>query len=370
MPVEKLFEPFAFGNFKMRNRTIMAPMTRRRSPGGVPNQSVADYYLRRAKGGVGAIMTEGLAIAHPTSVYNPDIPNLFTDEAISAWTSIVKNIQQAGAAIIPQLWHVGGFRATVDNPPNAEIPSTSPSGMYMPGIAYGKPATQKDIEDVIDAYAKAALVAKEIGCDGVEIHGAHGYLIDEFLWEETNKRDDSYGGNMESRLSFAREIIEECRNRVGADFPIFFRFSQWKLQNYKARHFQTPDELASFLKILSDAGVDMFDCSTRRFWQPEFDGSDLNLAGWTQKLSGQPTMTVGSVGLDTDGTTNMYHGVATSGVARLDELERMLTRGDFDLVGIGRALISDPEWVEKIRTDQHGALKGFDMADLQAPELI
>src|SRR3546814_7014717 len=90
------------------------------------------------------------------------------------------------------------------------------------------------------------------------------------------------------------------RHRTAPDFPIMFRFSQWKLQNYGARLVDTPEELATFLQPLTDAGVDIFDCSQRRFWEAEFTGSDLNLAGWTKKLSGKPTATVGSVGLDQD----------------------------------------------------------------------
>jgi 2,4-dienoyl-CoA reductase-like NADH-dependent reductase (Old Yellow Enzyme family) len=134
--------------------------------------------------------------------------------------------------------------------------------------------------------------------DGVEIHGAHGYLIDQFFWEGSNRRDDEYGGDLAGRSRFAIELIQAVRAAVGPDFPIIFRFSQWKQQDYTARLVQTPQALAAFLQPLSEAGVDIFHCSTRRFWEPEFDGSELNLAGWTRQLTGKPTITVGSVGLD------------------------------------------------------------------------
>lgn len=365
MTIGKLFEPVVLGDLKLRNRTVMAPMTRRFSPGGAPGADVAGYYLRRARGGVGAVMTEGLEIDHPGSVYDAAIPNFFEPAALAAWRDIARQVQAAGAAFIPQFWHVGGFRSTVPNPSRPGAPAMSPSGVYVPGQPYGEPAGGRDIEAVIAAYASAARAAFEMGCDGIEIHGAHGYLLDQFFWTSTNLRVDAYGGSLEARTRLACETIAECRRRTGPSFPIFFRFSQWKLQDYTARPFSTPAELAAFLEPLTDAGVDIFDCSTRRFWQPEFEGSDLNLAGWTRKLSGRPAITVGSVGLENDVVASMRGGEASTGVAGLEALVRMLERGDFDLVGIGRSLLSDPDWVRKVETGDLAALRGFNTADLE-----
>ena len=156
-----------------------------------------------------------------------------------------------------------------------------------------------DIADVIAAFATSARHAKELGFDGVEMHGAHGYLIDQFFWEGTNERDDAYGGDLGERTTFRRrDRRAPCAGAVGPDFPILLRFSQWKQQDFAAKLAPTPQELEQFLAPLVDAGVDVFHCSTRRFWEPEFEGSDLNLAGWTKKLTGKPTITVGSVGLN------------------------------------------------------------------------
>ena len=362
---DKLFEPVTLGELRLRNRTVMAPMTRHFSPGGVPGADVASYYLRRAAGGVGAIMTEGLEIDHPGSVYAPAIPNLHRPEALAAWSAICVEAQAAGAAFVPQLWHVGGYRSVVPDAPNPDAGAVSPSGIYTPGQPYGAGAGQSDIDAVIGAYGAAARAAFQMGCDGIDIHGAHGYLIDQFLWEGTNRRTDAYGGDLLRRLRFACDVIAECRRQTSSTFPIFFRFSQWKLQDYTARPFATPADLAAFLGPLTDAGVDIFDCSTRRFWIPEFEGSDMNLAGWTQKLSGKPAMTVGSVGLDNDVVDSLRGGVASTGVAGLSDLRRMLERGDFDLVGIGRSLLADPDWVRKVRAGDLGALRGFSRADLE-----
>jgi 2,4-dienoyl-CoA reductase-like NADH-dependent reductase (Old Yellow Enzyme family) len=225
--------------------------------------------------------------------------------------------------------------------------------------------TQADIDAVVRGFASSAGYAKALGFDGVEIHGAHGYIIDQFFWDGTNQRTDSYGGTLENRTRFAVEIIEAVRSAVGPDFPVLLRFSQWKLQDYAARLVQTPQELERFLAPLTKAGVDAYHCSTRRFWDPEFPetGSDLNLAGWTKKLTGLPTISVGSVGLNDDfinGFRNM--SAETTGIDRLLE---MLERGDFDLVAVGRALMVDAQWANKVRAGRFDALLGYDPKALE-----
>jgi 2,4-dienoyl-CoA reductase-like NADH-dependent reductase (Old Yellow Enzyme family) len=354
-----LFDPVRVGDLVLRNRIVMAPMTRQFSPGGVPGREVADYYVRRAEGGAGLIMTEGLEIGHPSSVHHVAIPNFCEPAALAAWHDIARRVQVAGAAFVPQFWHVGGYRAVVADVKNPEVPAVSPSGIYRPGERHGQPATDDDIAAVIDAYASAAQAAYAMGCDGIELHGAHGYLIDQFLWPATNQRTDSYGGDLAGRTRFAADVVAACRARTSPTFALFFRFSQWKIQDYQARLFDTPDELGTFLAILVRAGVDVFDCSTRRFWVPEFDGSSLSLAGWTRRLSGRPTMAVGSVGLDNDVVDSLHRGAQSSRVANLDVLDAMLARGEFDLVGVGRALLADAEWARKVQANELDDLRGF-----------
>jgi 2,4-dienoyl-CoA reductase-like NADH-dependent reductase (Old Yellow Enzyme family) len=348
----------------LRNRTVMAPMTRRQSPGGIPTRAVAGYYQRRAEGGIGMIITEGLAIDHPVSIQDTVIPNLFDPAAIAAWRGIAGGVRSAGAAFVPQLWHIGGARFKYTGVPNSELPTLSASGIYHPGKVEGDPADEAGIEAAILSYGRAARVAMEIGCDGINLHGGHGYLLDGFFWADTNRRDDAWGGDIERRTRMACEVVKECRRQTNPDFPIMLRFSQFKEQAYDARLCATPHELERFLAPLVDAGVDVFDCSARRFWTPEFAGSSLGLAGWTRKLSGKPTMAVGSVGLENDVIATLHQGAAKSAAARLDLLETMLERGDFDLVGIGRALISDPEWVAKVASGRNEELRGFNAADL------
>ncbi len=233
--------------------------------------------------------------------------------------------------------------------PDASVPGYGPSEKLKDGQVVVHGMTRQDIQDVIAAFAQAAKDAQSIGMDGVEIHGAHGYLVDQFFWEGSNQRTDEYGGDLANRSRFAIELIQAVRAAVGEGFPIIFRFSQWKQQDYTALLVQTPQALGEFLKPLSDAGVDIFHCSTRRFWEPEFDGSELNLAGWTRKLTGKPTITVGSVGLDGEFLQFMVNTDKIAQPASLEKLLERLNNDEFDLVAVGRALLVDPDWAQKVR---------------------
>lgn len=355
--VHALFKPFKSSNLQLDNRIVMAPMTRGFSPNGIPGKDVADYYRRRAEHGVGLIVTEGTLINHPAAGASPNWPNFHGEDALNGWANVVAAVHEAGGRIIPQLWHVGTTRK-VGSFPNPEVLPVGPSGLALTGEKVSEPLTEAEIASLVASYAQAAADAKRLGFDGIELHGAHGYLIDQFFWSNTNQRTDRYGGDLIKRTRFAVEIIEAARRAVGPDFPIVLRFSQWKSVDYTAKLANTPDELAKFLTPLVEAGVDIFHCSTRRFWEPEFEGSDLNLAGWTKKLTGKPTITVGSVGLDTEFTKLFQEGVG-AGTANLDGLLERLDRGEFDLVAIGRALLNDPTWADKIRAGRLKELVPF-----------
>ncbi|WP_140986769.1 NADH:flavin oxidoreductase [Asticcacaulis tiandongensis] len=344
MSLDTLFSPFGLKSLQLKNRIVMAPMTRQFSPHGVPTQDVAAYYQRRAEGGVGLILTEGTVVERPSSKNERDIPNFYGD-AIPAWKKVVESVHAKGGLIAPQIWHTGA--ASSQGGYDAG-PKESPSGLDLELKSQWSPMTEADIADTIAAFARAAGDAKVAGFDAIELHGAHGYLIDEFFWDKTNRREDQWGGaSIGERTRFAVEIIKAARAVVGPDFPIIIRLSQFKPGAYDAKVAQTPDELEAWVRPLLEAGADIIHASQRRFWEPEFDGSDLNFAGWVKKLTGAPVITVGSVGLSGD-FINGFAG-EKSEPSDLNELLRRLDRGDFDLVAVGRALISDPQWVEKVR---------------------
>ncbi len=344
-------------------------MTRNFSPRGVPGPDVAAYYRRRAEGGVGLILTEGTSPNHRQAASMPHIPHLYGDEALAGWSRVVAEVRAASGRIFSQIWHVGAVQGQ-GGPPKLPKSPVSPSGLLKPDAKIGEPLTVAEIEALVTVYGDAAAAAQRVGFHGLEIHGAHGYLIDQFFWEGTNCRTDEFGGDIAARTRFAVEIIRECRRRTGPNFPIILRFSQWKLQDYSARLASTPQELARFLEPLAASGLDAFHCSTRRFWEPEFDGSDLNLAGWTKKITGMPTITVGSVALTVD-FVDSFRGVQDSaaangagGTAHINRLVEMLARGDFDLVAVGRALLADAAWAAKIREARIDEIRIF------APEAL
>lgn len=343
--VAPLFQPFAIKNLVLPNRIVMAPMTRSKSPRGVPGPEVAAYYRRRAEGGVGLIITEGTYVPHPAAGSYADVPHFYGEESLAGWQRVVEEVHGVGGKIFPQLWHVGLTRASDGTfRPGA----TGPSGLAKPGEKISEPMAQQDVDDVIRAFGQAARSAERLGFDGLEIHGAHGYLLDQFFWDGTNQRADGYGGDLVARTRFAVEVIREIRSQVSPEFPVCLRFSQWKLQDYTAKLAQNPAELESFLAPLAAAGVDLFHCSQRRFWEPEFEGSRLNLAGWTRKLTGKPTVTVGSITLNEE-FTRTFQSADTAAVTGIDELLDRLERGEFDLVAIGRSLIVNPSWPAVVR---------------------
>ena len=365
---DPLFGGFRIGRTWLRNRIAMSAMTRSFSPGGVPGADVAAYYRRRAEGGCGLIVTEGTWVPHPAASNNPANPDFFGEAALAGWAGVVSAVHAAGAAIMPQLWHVGLMHRSapgggVEPPePHHVGPSGISGGSQVPLTKVAPPMSLADIDAIIDAFAVAARSAMELGFDGVELHGAHGYLLDQFLWGATNRREDRYGGSHRDRGRFIAEIGSEIRRRTAPDFPILLRYSQWKLQDYGARLADAPAQLAELLEPIVDAGVDLFDCSQRRFWEPAFAGSDRNLAGWTRHLTGRPTMTVGSVGLSQEFIASMAGGSVA--VAGLERLMTMFEQGQFDLVAIGRALITDPMWAEKVRRHHFEALIAFDPSAL------
>ncbi|WP_156257072.1 NADH:flavin oxidoreductase [Sandarakinorhabdus oryzae] len=353
-----LFRPFTINSLTLPNRIVMAPMTRSFSPGGQPGANVAEYYRKRAAGGVGLIITEGTAVERVGAANDPNVPHFF-GSALNGWGQVVKAVHGESGLIAPQLWHVGAL-PNRRNPKGEE--AESPTGHYMPGKTNGRAMSDEDVADAIAAFARAAGDAKRLGFDAVELHGAHGYLIDQFFWGATNSRDDRWGGDtLPLRARFAVELLKAVRAVVGPDFPVIIRLSQWKQQDFAFRLAPTPDEMAAWLGPLADAGADVFHCSQRRFWEseyPELDGPEgLNFAGWAKKLTGKPTITVGSVGLTGDFVAGM--GGEASKPASLDGLLKRLAHDEFDLVAVGRALIVDPDWALKVEAARHDELTDY-----------
>lgn len=355
----------------LRNRIAMSPMTRMVTPGGLATEETADYYTARATGGVGVIVTEGIAIDHPTAVDHLGVPRIHTDEQIAAWTKVTDQVHTAGAVIFPQLWHVGplwgamlpfdpDLAAAVEENPQL-YPSMRPSGQWgQPGdtsydsqlVASMRPdtaaMTSQDMQQVIDAYVASAVGCVKAGFDGVAIHGGHGYLLSSFMWSSSNQRTDEYGGSATNRVRFPAEVVAAVRAAVGPQVPIMYRFSQFTQQDYNAQVAETSEELTIFLQTLRDAGVDIFDASARRFNAPVFPGSELSLAGWAKKITGKPAMAVGGAGI----ATSRRESAAGAKVVKEDNFpvaHRMVQSGEFDVLTVGRLLLRRANLVNDLR---------------------
>lgn len=369
-----LFTPLTIRNLTLPNRIVMSPMTRYFSPEGVPGEDVAAYYRRRAEGGAGLIVTEGVGVNHLSAIDDPAIPHMHGQAALAGWRRVTAEVHAAGGRIFPQLWHQGPLR----DPSRSSRPDligARPSGHWgRPGhTSYGDdyveamrapsaPMTTAEIAEVVAAFAKAARDAMEVGFDGIALHAGHGYLIDSFLWADTNMRTDAYGGDAARRAAFGAEIVAAVRAEIG-DAPIMFRFSQHKQQDYDARLGHTPEELGALLKPLAASGVDLFDASGRHFDRPAFDGSPLSLAGWARRLTGKPTVAIGGIGLgNTLGDTLSGHG-ETAPHDNLNTVRAAIARGEFDLAGVGRAILNDPQWPHRVKTGQPAL--PFDRANLR-----
>lgn len=368
LEVGQLFTPFQIGSLKLPNRIVMAPMTRAFSPDGIPGEDVASYYRKRAEHGTGLVITEGTWIPEEHAPNDPNVPRFHGTDALAGWKRVLSEVKGAGGRIVPQLWHVGITPKTdigeLYGEQREATPQFGPSGIMSADLRLGEEMTLRQIEDTAQAYVDAAIAAFNMGFDGVELHGAHGYLIDQFFWHVTNLRPPPYGGSIADRTRFACEIIAGIRKATSADFPIILRMSQWKIVDYSARLASTPGEWEQFLAPLASAGVDAFHISQRRFWEPAFEGSDLSLAGWTKSLTDKAVITVGSVTLLKDMFESMVTGKEMAEATSLDELLRRFENGEFDLVAVGRAMITNPDWTKIVREGRLQELRSFEASQL------
>ena len=365
-----LFEPLALDGVTLRNRFVMPAMQIGFTEHCGPSLRTIDYLRGRAEGGCGLIFSESCAPDHPSGYWQAAFC-VMNGETRGRWAQLADAVKGAGAAFAVQLWHPGGQRRPIAGFAHADAPTLSPSGLIQQGREGGRAMTIDELDDLCLAFIRAAEDAKAIGADGVELHCAHGYLMDQFLWAETNVRDDLYGGAaLADRARYPLVVAKAIRNVCGPDFLVSLRFSQFKEVDYGARVFQTPEELAEFGALAREAGVSMLNVSSRRFGKPEWPerDPDLGIAGWTKRLTGLPVMTIGSVGLSTDIFADLFDGEAPALRLRADlgDLARRFDAGEFDMVGVGRMQIANGDFVNKVRDGRFDELRLFSKAvDLQ-----
>ncbi len=346
----KLFEAFQIGTKTLRNRIAVAPMTRvSGEEDGTVGRLMQEYYESFAEGGFGLIVTEGLYTDEHYSQGYYRQPGIATAKHSESWKSVVKSVQDKGAIFIAQLMHAGSLSQFNSYKDSSAGPSAvQPMGEQMP-FYYGEgkynvpvAMSQQDINDVISGFVQAAEFAKSAGFDGVEIHGANGYLLDQFLTNYSNQRSDRYGGDITARLRIYQEVIEAVRQAVGNDFIVGVRFSQKKVND--TDHVWSEGELAAekAFGLMRECQVDYIHTTEPVLNDPAFEQS-ASLAALAKKYSGLPV-------------------IANGGVREPDLALSVIEHLEADVVTLGRTALANPDWPTAVRNDT--PLKDFDYAIL------
>ncbi|XVE54838.1 hypothetical protein DITRI_Ditri03aG0114500 [Diplodiscus trichospermus] len=260
VPTIPLLTPYKMGNFNLSHRIVLAPLTRQRSYNNVPQRHAILYYSQRASKG-GLLIAEATGVSDTAQGY-PDTPGIWTKEQVEAWKPIVDAVHAKGGIFLCQIWHVGRV-SNEDFQPNGQAPISCTDKPVMPqlranGIDVARLSPPRrlrtdEIPQIVNDFRLAARNAMEAGFDGVEIHGAHGYLIDQFMKDQVNDRTDQYGGSLENRCRFALEIVEAICNEIGAD-KVGIRLSPFA--NYMESGDSNPEALGLYMaETLNKYGI-------------------------------------------------------------------------------------------------------------------
>lgn len=344
-----LFQPVTIAGLAMRNRVVMAPMTRRKAPDSrVPDDAIARYYARRARHGVALILTEGTHIEPKHAPDSEHVPGIWNDDHVEGWKRVTDSVHDAGGLIGCQLWHTG--RLATDPIAPSAVPALDRDGNPR---TTPRAMTTGDIDDLVRAFAHAATNAKRAGFDCVEIHGAHGYILHTFMDPDANRRTDDFGGSFTNRMRAPLMVVSAVRDAVGERYPVWYRFSQFRVDDRTTLPYPDPDHLGTFTNALKDHGVDVLHASTRDCTEPAFDDDPTTLAGWVRKLSALPTVAVGGA------TLGAWSGNAPAQPQDPVPLAKLVEDGAADLIAVGRALIANPDWCEKVSAGRWRDLRPY-----------
>lgn len=333
---ECLFTPFAIGRMTLRNRVAVAPMTRvSATDDGIPTAGMARYYKGFAEGGFGLIITEGIYTDNAYSQGYLYQPGLINARQQNAWRAVVDGVHTAGTRMVAQLMHAGAL--SQGNPyrkgtrgPSPIRPKGEQLALYRGTGEYPVPQamSEAEIAEATQGFAEAARRACEAGFDGVEIHGANGYLLDQFLTEGVNVREDRYGGSVERRLQLVTEVVQAVREAVGADFAVGLRISQGKVNDFTHK-WRGTEEAAVIFRTLGQLPLDYVHTTEFEAWKAAF-GAGPSLAALARRHTGLPVIANGSL-----------HDP--------DQAAGMLERGEADVVSLGRGALAHPDWPARVR---------------------
>jgi len=342
-----LFTPFRLGNLELKNRLVLAPMTRTSAQSnGLANERMEKYYQRFAKGGFSLIITEGAYpdLKHSQAYENQ--PGIATDEQAESWRKVVESVHYQGGKIILQLQHAGALiqynrytdtslAPSAVQPKGEKLSEHGGSGEF----ALPKEMTKKEIEEVIESFANAALRAKQVGFDGVEVHAANGYLLDQFITDYTNLRNDEFGGTPENRIKLSVLVLKAIRKKVGNDFIVGIRISQGKVNDFDHKWEGKEVEAKVIFESLATASPSYIHTTEYRANHPAFEGSNKTLAELAQNYGKVPVIANGRLG---------------NPEVAIEMLEDKKT----DLIAIGTSALVNPDWPKKVKNGTK--LKDFD----------
>jgi 2,4-dienoyl-CoA reductase-like NADH-dependent reductase (Old Yellow Enzyme family) len=352
MGAEGLFSPLTLKNFKLRNRVGLAPMTRMSSPGdSIPRKDVFEFLVTRARNGAAIVYTEAIVTDYESSQGYPRQSRMLTQRQIDAWGPVVEAIRQEGAVAILQMFHCGRVAWPEINPAKRVIaPSSITPRQKNPltGNPYPIPDAMSrfDIHHVIQGFVETARGAMAAGFDGVEIHGAHGYLISQFLSSYSNERENEYGGSVENRFRLAREIIRAVSEAIPGDHLLTFRISNWGIVDTDVSLFRSKHEYQEIIRLLSKEPLDAISVSTYDFGAKSF-GTEQNMAQITREATSLPIMICGKI---------------------YDQRSAEAALRDADVVLSAKSMLLNPHWIEDIKAGKSLPLRGSEEADIAYTE--
>ncbi|MCD6574145.1 FAD-dependent oxidoreductase [Candidatus Aerophobetes bacterium] len=337
MKLEKLFSPVKIGKKRIKNRIVMAPMGANfEDVDGSVSESLIDYFEARARGGVGLIISPFTMVNKEQRI---NTLGIFSDRFVPGMSRLCEIVQSSGAKFLMQIAHPGGkaMRELTGERPVA------PSSIYSPIYPeLPKELSKDEIENLIKEFIEAAKRAKEAGFDGVEVHGAHTYLIGQFISPHTNKREDEYGGDFERRMRFPSEIVRGIKEVCGEDFIVGFKFSA-----HEHLDKGVDDSLArEIARWMEKEGVHYIHVAATSSTIPGFLDCDFPSVPSIYSPPGPLVKLAENVKKAVD-----IPVIATGGITDPEYAERIIREGKADLVAIGRALIADPEWTIKAKNE-------------------
>jgi 2,4-dienoyl-CoA reductase-like NADH-dependent reductase (Old Yellow Enzyme family) len=342
-----LFSDYQLLNISFKNRVGVAPMTRTSaSEDGIATDRMASYYSNFARGGFSLIITEG---TYPDEAYSQgyiDQPGIVNGKQVQAWKKVIDGVHKEGAKIFCQIMHAGSLsqanrykNETIA--PSAIKPKGEQLGFYGGSGEFAIPRemTKEDIQQVIHGFVQASKRAVEAGFDGIELHGANGYILDQFLTDYTNQRSDEYGGTTENRVRLSVEVLQAVRKEVGSDYPVGVRISQGKVNDYTHKWANGKEDAEIIFSSLAKAGANFIHTTEYEAYKPAFDETGLSLSELAKKFGQVPVIANGS--LEDPKTA-----------------EEFLNQDGADIITLGKGALSNQDWVNKVANGE--TLNEFD----------